>query len=166
MGRLDDIIERNKNPKTSFRKPAKGSKRDEKPAEATPAEAAASEPTAATPDAPDAKPSRTAKSYSKVPAPPKSTTREVNQRVGDEKGRLDKIVARNRKPDANYRWLKVGLAGIVLFVVLILLLFTDLAAPPRAAYPEAPAAKPAGVDGVKLWRAPVKKAGSAAERPK
>ncbi len=169
MGRLDDIIERNKNPKTSFRKPVKGSKRDDKPAtETASGEASTLSATAPdAPDAPDAKPSdrRNVRSYSKVPAPPASTTREVNQGVGDEKGRLDKIVARNKKPDANYRWLKVGLAGIVLFVVLILLIFTDLAAPPKAAYPEAPAAKPSGVDGVKLWKAP-KKSGSAAERTK
>ncbi len=160
MGRLDDIIERNKNPKTSFRKPVKGLiAPDKKAGEGTQADA---------PDASDAKPSarRNARSFSKVPAPPKASTREVNQAEGDDKvGRLDRIVARNRKPDASYRWLKVGLAGIVLFIVLVLLIFTDLAAPPQAAYPEAPAAKPAGVDGVKLWRAPVKKPGSA-ERPK
>ncbi len=125
MGRLDDIIERNKNPKTSFRK-------------AKPASGAA-------------------------PKLPKAETTEVNQaEQGEDKGRLDRIIARNKNPNAGFKWLKVGLAGIVLFVVLILLIFTDLAAPPQAAYPQQqPAAKPTGVDGVKLWRAPAKKTGSA-----
>ena len=100
----------------------------------------------------------------KKPAPaPKAETKEVNQaEQGEEKGRLDRIIARNKNPDAKFRWLKVGLAGIVLFVVLVLLIFTDLAAPPDAAYPtERVQTKPSGVDGVKLWKAPVKKPSAA-----
>lgn len=121
MGRLDDIVERNRNPKGSFRK-------------------------------------------AKAPAPRKPETAEVNQPepgAGEDKGRLDRIIDRNRNPNRSYKWIRVGLAGIVLFVVLILLIFTDLASPPDEAYPaRPPATRPTGVDGVKLWRAP-KRSGSA-----
>lgn len=157
MGRLDDIIERNKNPKTSFRKPKAG------PGD----ESATTAPEVDPPAEPAAtkrprSPLRISKPRGDEP-PTKAATTAVNQaEQGEQKGRLDRIVARNQKPNANYRWLKVGLAGIVLFVVLVLLIFTDLAAPPDAAYPEpVPAAKPSGVGGVKLWKAPVKKSGSA-----
>lgn len=120
MGRLDDIVERNKHPKTSFRK-------------------------------------------QKAAPAPKAQTTQVNQaEQGETRGRLDRIIERNKHPDAKFRWLKVGLAGIVLFVVLVLLIFTDLASPPDEAYPEpVPAAKPSGVDGVKLWKAPKKKPSAA-----
>lgn len=150
MGRLDDIIERNKNPKTSFRKPVKGAP-------------------AATPAVTDG-----ASSDEPVVEKPAGRRAPIGQRGRealdkrtesvDEQGknRLDRIIARNERPDAKYRWLKVGLAGIVLFIVLVLLIFTDLAAPPEAAYPETPTAKPTGVDGVKLWKAP-KKSGSSAK---
>lgn len=64
-------------------------------------------------------------------------------------GRLDDIIERNRNPRGALRQAKgrrgVGLAGVVLFVVLILLIFTDLArspdAPP-APGPRAPTAAP------------------------
>jgi hypothetical protein len=141
VGRLDDIIERNKNPKTSFRKPAGSEKR---------AKSVADQPADAAPAA-------------KAEAAVDPAVAEILASHGPEKpgARLDKIVARNKKPNTNFRWLKVGLAGIVMFVALILLLFTDLADPPEDHRPlSPPAAKPSGVDGVKLWRAPVKKAGS------
>lgn len=156
MGRLDDIIERNKNPKTRFRKP-KADRGDgassTSPEVAPPAEPAATK-----------RPRlglRASKARGDEP-PTKAATTEVNQaEQGEQKGRLDRIIARNEKPNANYRWLKVGLAGVVLFVVLVLLIFTDLAAPPDAAYPtERVQTKPSGVDGVKLWKAPVKKPGA------
>ncbi len=153
MGRLDDIIERNKHPKASFRKskPAPG----------------ATEPTTDDRDGASAqvvepKRGKPILRRAKAEPAPRPATQAVNQaEQGEQKGRLDRIIARNEKPDANYRWLKVGLAGIVLFVVLVLLIFTDLAAPPDAAYPPARVqVKPSGVDGVKLWKAPVKKPGA------
>lgn len=145
MGRLDDIIERNKNPKTSFRKAKSASKVEAPPV----VEEAAREPE----PEPEQHRVRLRRRDRDLPMP-KAGTSEVNQaEQGENKGRLDRIIERNKHPDAQYRWLKVGLAGIVLFVVLVLLIFTDLAAPPEAAYPEpTPAAKPTGVDGVKLWR--------------
>lgn len=159
MGRLDDIIERNKHPKTSFRKP-KADRGDDVPTPAT---------GTAPPETTDGQQRRKTRFRTPKVArgdepPTKAETSEVNQaEQGQQKGRLDRIIARNEKPNANFRWLKVGLAGIVLFVVLVLLIFTDLAAPPEAAYPTPePAAKPTGVDGVKLWKAPTKKSGSAA----
>jgi hypothetical protein len=173
VGRLDDIIERNKNPKTSFRKPkpSSGSVASAEP----PAEPEV--PREPSDEAPGSRldrivernknPKTSFRKAKPVPAP-KAETQEVNQaEQGEQKGRLDRIIARNQNPNGGYRWLKVGLAGVVLFVVLILLIFTDLASPPEAAYPEKPAAtKPTGVDGVKLWRAPKKKtSGSGAPRP-
>jgi len=165
VGRLDDIIERNKNPKGSFRKP--------KPvAESSPQ----GEEAPASPPEPGSRldrivernrnPKTSFRKPKKAEPLPKAGTTEVNQaEQGEQKGRLDRIIARNKSPNAGYRWLKVGLAGMVLFVVLILLIFTDLASPPQAAYPEQPAVKPSGVDGVKLWKAPKKKSGSASAKP-
>jgi len=56
-------------------------------------------------------------------------------------GRLDNIIERNRNPRRaiGYKHLKVGLASLVLFVVLVLLIFTDLAQPSESSMP-APAA--------------------------
>jgi hypothetical protein len=52
-------------------------------------------------------------------------------------GRLDEIIQRNRSPGRARRIAKgrrgMGLAGVVLFVVLLLLIFTDLATPPDVA---------------------------------
>lgn len=96
--------------------------------------------------------------FRKAPAAPRPQTKEVNQGEGDEKGRLDQIIARNQHPNSNYRWLKVGLGGLVLFVVLILLIFTDLANPPEDPQPAPVVKEPGG--GVKLWKAP-KQSGSA-----
>ena len=58
-------------------------------------------------------------------------------------GRLEDIIQRNRKPRGsvrNRRGLGVGLVSIILFVVLILLIFTDLAHPPD----DEPAPPPTG----------------------
>jgi hypothetical protein len=72
-------------------------------------------------------------------------------------GRLDDIIERNRNPRAAIRKRGgrrgVGLTGVVLFVVLVLMIFTDLAHPPDAddPRPEGPAAAPGGkVRGVLL----------------
>ena len=172
MGRLDDIIERNKNPKTSFRKSKVSASSDNsKPSDGD----QPAEPGSGDQPADGKRESRldniivrnqranTGLKKRRLEMPvtdsaPPSFESEHDPRVG----RLDRIIARNKKPNANYRWLKVGLAGVVLFVVLVLLIFTDLAAPPPATYPTPtdPAAKPSGVGGVKLWKQP-KKSGSA-----
>lgn len=77
-------------------------------------------------------------------------------------GRLENIIERNRHPGRHRKrkgLVGIGLATLVVFVALILLIFTDLASPPEASRPppEAPAAKPDTVRGVPLWREPKKK---------
>jgi hypothetical protein len=77
-------------------------------------------------------------------------------------GRLENIIERNRHPGRHRKrkgLVGIGLATLVVFVALILLIFTDLANPPEAAKPaETPAVKPDAVRGVPLWREPKKKA--------
>jgi len=82
-------------------------------------------------------------------------------------GRLENIIERNQRPGKSRirRGLGVGFAMIVVFVVLILLIFTDLATPPEdeRLAPE-PAARPAPnqprpVRGLKLW-SPAARGGS------
>ncbi|MBA2539138.1 MAG: hypothetical protein H0V17_05840 [Deltaproteobacteria bacterium] len=177
MGRLDDIIERNKNPKTSFRKskvaassPVSSSKPSGDDGAGKPIDKLSSGDQGAGGEDRLARivarnqRANTGLKRRRLAMPATNPTAPlVFESEHDPKvGRLDRIIARNKNPDANYRWLKVGLAGVVLFVVLVLLIFTDLAAPPQAAYPtpSEPAAKPSGVGGVKLWKQP-KKSGSA-----
>ena len=68
-------------------------------------------------------------------------------------GRLDNIIERNRNPRraVGYKYLKVGLASVVLFVVLVLLIFTDLAQPSESS-PPAPGSAGKGVPDVLLRR--------------
>lgn len=76
-------------------------------------------------------------------------------------GRLEDIIERNRNPRAAIRNRKgrrgVGLPGVVLFVVLLLLIFTDLAKPPEPDPP--PLRQSDQVRGVML-SSPAKRAGS------
>jgi hypothetical protein len=82
-------------------------------------------------------------------------------------GRLENIIERNRHPGRHRKrkgLVGIGLATLVVFVALILLIFTDLANPPEAAKPpgvgdeqRSPAVKPDTVRGVPLWREPQKK---------
>jgi len=59
-------------------------------------------------------------------------------------GRLDDIIERNKNPRRALRRKKGvaigGLVSVVLFVVLLLLIFTNLAQPPEDAYPQPAAA--------------------------
>jgi hypothetical protein len=79
-------------------------------------------------------------------------------------GRLEEIVERNRNPRAAIRKSGgrrgVGITGVVLFVVLILLCFTDLAHPPQDP-PPPPADR---VHDIKLG-APIKRTGSGSAVP-
>jgi hypothetical protein len=76
-------------------------------------------------------------------------------------GRLENIIERNRHPGRSRKrkgLVGIGLATIVVFVALILLIFTDLASPPEAAKPPPePAVKPDTVRGVPLWREPARR---------
>jgi hypothetical protein len=83
-------------------------------------------------------------------------------------GRLENIIERNRHPGRHRKrkgLVGISLATLVVFVALILLIFTDLASPPEASDPsiplrspatEAPATRPDAVRGVPLWREPAK----------
>lgn len=118
MGRLDDIIERNKNP---------GKAR--KPSGDAPASPAAPE---AAPAAPAAR----------------------------EKSRLDQIIERNKNPRKHGRsGVTMGLVvAAFVFLILVLIVFTDFDDSPTAKSPE-PTVAPSGekrVDGVLLYREPAR----------
>jgi hypothetical protein len=115
MGRLDDIIERNKNPGKAHKAPG---------------------------DAP-ASPEATA------PASP-----------AGEKSRLDQIIERNQNPRKHGRsGVTMGLVvAAFVFLILVLIVFTDLDDSPTAQAPE-PTVAPSGekrVDGVLLYREPMR----------
>jgi len=78
-------------------------------------------------------------------------------------GRLDNIVARNRRPSGlQERVIVSTVFGLIVLLVIALAVFTDLGLPPEAR--DAPAARPARaapdrthrVDGIRLWKQPVK----------
>ena len=69
-------------------------------------------------------------------------------------GRLENIIARNRRPPRRFDRVPIYVGGLLLLVLLGLLIFTDLAEPPpdeRYREKEPPRDR---VDDVKLWRAP------------
>jgi hypothetical protein len=81
-------------------------------------------------------------------------------------GRLDNIIARNRRPSGlQERVIVSTVFGLIVLLVIALAVFTDLGLPPEAR--DAPAARPARparaapdpthrVDGIRLWKQPVK----------
>ena len=86
-------------------------------------------------------------------------------------GRLDNIIARNRRPNRLQERVVVStLLGVIVLVIIALAVFTDLGAPPEAARqaPAAPVApaRPRGqrVDGI-LLRAPAARPAAAPRSP-
>ena len=119
MGRLDDIIERNKNP---------GKAR-------TPAADSAASP---------------------APAAPATPAKGL-----DGMSRLDQIVERNKHPGKyGRRGVTMGvLLAAFVFLILVLIVFTDFDESPTATQPE-PAVVPSGekrVDGVLMYREPARR---------
>ena len=86
-------------------------------------------------------------------------------------GRLDNIVARNRRPSGlQERVIVSTLFGLIVLLVIALAVFTDLGLPPeardardeRGVQPAAAAPDHTRVDRVRLWKPPVKPAAAPA----
>jgi hypothetical protein len=138
VGRLEDIIERNRNPSEARKREAKAK-----------AKASAI-----------AEPRRSRK----------SERRPANEAAGPaaakREDRLRDIVERNQNPGRGQLGKRIGMTAvpIILLVVLLLLIFTNLAERPDAPPPAPGSSDHKRVNDIRLWTPPAKHAGSAAPR--